>query len=216
MVEGQTEEAFVNEVLRPELSLRGVYVTATRITTSRNAHRVNKGGFVNFEHLERDVKRLLSSDQNRYVGCMVDLYRLPKNVPRHSDALAYSDPYEKVRFLEQALGSHFGSNRFIPFVQLHEFESLLYSDPESTKGVTGNVHLSIAMVSALAQVDGNPELVNETPEGAPSKRLTAVFPKYQKVVHGVQIAKIVGLQNMRMKCSHFSAWVDQLAGSPAL
>lgn len=216
MVEGQTEEAFVNQVIAPALSLKQVYVTATRIMTSQSAHRMYKGGFVNFAHLERDVARLLASDQKRYVGCMVDLYRLPQTVPGYAQAKTYSNAYDKVKWLHQEWSIYFNSLRFIPFVQLHEFEALLYADPQSAQIVTGSNQAANAMSKALAHFDGNPELVNETPDGAPSKRLIAAFPGYQKVVHGVQIAQQVGLQNIQMKCSHFKTWYDRLSTLPVL
>jgi Domain of unknown function (DUF4276) len=184
--------------------------------TSQSAHRMYKGGFVNFAHLERDVSRLLASDQKRYVGCIVDLYRLPQTVPGYAQAKTYANAYDKVKLLHQEWSTHFNSCRFIPFVQLHEFEALLYADPQSAQIVTGSSQAANAMSRALAYFDGNPELVNETPDGAPSKRLIAAFPGYQKVVHGVQIAQQVGLQNIQMKCSHFKAWYDQLSTLPIL
>ena len=216
VVEGQTEEAFVNQVLAPELSSKQVYVTATRIMTSQSAHKMYKGGFVNFAHLERDISRLLSSDKNRYVGCMVDLYRLPTSVPGYAQSNAQGNAYAKVQLLHQIWLQHFGSPRFIPFVQLHEFEALLYADPQATQLVTGSTNAVLTMTQALAQVGGNPELVNQTPAGAPSMRLLAAFPGYQKVVHGVQIAQQVGLQNIQQKCIHFKTWFDQLSALPAL
>ena len=81
---------------------------------------------------------------------------------------------------------------------------------------TGRQQLVKAMEEALLQVDGNPELVNQTPAGAPSKRLLAAFSGYEKVLHGVQIAQEVGLHAMREKCAHFAAWYAQLASLQAL
>jgi hypothetical protein len=216
VVEGQTEEAFVNQVLAPDLSLKQIYVTATRIMTSQSAHRMYKGGFVNFAHLERDVSRLLASDQKRYVGCMVDLYRLPNSVPGYMQCNAQANGYAKVNLLHQIWFNHFQSPRFIPFVQLHEFEALLYADPQAAQFVTGSNAAMTAMTQALVQVGGNPELVNQTPDGAPSKRLLAAFPGYEKVVHGVQIAQHVGIQNIQQKCAHFKTWYDKLSALQAL
>lgn len=211
VVEGQTEEAFVNQVLAPDLGTKQIYATATRITTSRNTRAVHKGGFVNFDHLNRDVTQLLSQDQHCYVSCMVDLYKLPSSVPGYEAAQELADAYAKVQFLEQALASHFNSTRFIPYIQLHEFEALLYADPDAAGRVTARSFVAQMMNKALLQAHGNPELVNQTPTGAPSKRLLAAFDPYEKVVQGIQIAQLVGLATMKAKCAHFKSWYDQLA-----
>lgn len=216
VVEGQTEEAFVNQILVPALAVHQVYTSATRIITSQTVHRTYKGGFVNFEHLARDVSRFLKADTRRYVGCMVDLYRLPSSVPGYEFAQSRADAYQKVEALHTAWSGHFDSERFVPFVQLHEFEALLYADPDAAKTVTGGTNVTAAMKVALAEANGNPELVNQTPEGAPSKRLMTAFPRYQKVLHGVQIAQHVGLEKMLAQCAHFKAWYDTLLALPSL
>ncbi len=216
VVEGQSEEAFVNQVLAPALGEQQVFLTATRITTSRTAHRSFKGGFVNFAHLERDVARLLVADSSRYVGCMVDLYRLPSTAPGYQQTTGMTDPYQKVGHLHQAWGEHFVSARFIPYVQLHEFESLLFADPSAAAEVTGNNGLPAAMLKALAQFHNNPELINQTPEGAPSKRLLSAYGGYEKVIHGVQLAQRIGLSTMKSKCEHFNSWYARLLALPPL
>ncbi len=55
LVEGQTEETFVNEVLAPELSAVDVFPDAHRITTGRRHGRLDRGGFVKYDHLARDL-----------------------------------------------------------------------------------------------------------------------------------------------------------------
>jgi len=216
VVEGQTEEAFVNQLLAPALAEHALYATATRITTSRNAHHVYKGGFVNFAHVERDISLLLKSDSRRYVGTMVDLYRLPNTVPGYATASEKPDPYAKISTLEAEWFNHFGSSRFVPLIQLHEFEALLFSDANGAVQSTGFAGLGIAMSAALAEAQDNPELVNQTPTGAPSKRIAAAYPAYQKVVHGIQIAQHIGLPAMLQRCTHFSQWYARLLKLPQL
>ena len=116
VVEGQTEETFVNQVLAPALSLAGIYITATRIMTSQTATQKFKGGLVNFEHLDRDVTKLLNSDQRRYVSCMVDLYKLPNTAPGYEEAAAQKDAYAKAEVLQNSWTAHFANQRFIPYV----------------------------------------------------------------------------------------------------
>jgi Domain of unknown function (DUF4276) len=217
VVEGQTEEAFVNSVLAPALAENALYASATRITTSRTAHKIYKGGFVNFSHLERDVNQLLRQDQRCYVSTMVDFYRLPNSVPGYAVAMNKASPYDKVSTLHQHLKTHFQSSpRFLPYVQLHEFEALLYANPAVAASVTGMAGLSAMMNAAKMDSAGNPELVNQTPQGAPSKRILATYPGYEKVLHGVQMARGVGLQSMLNQCAHFKSWHDSLIALPVI
>jgi len=60
----------------------------------------------------------------------------------------------------------------------------------------------------LDQFNGNPELINDSPETAPSKRL-AVTP-YRKTTHGPNIVKEIGLENIRNKCQGFDNWIGLL------
>jgi hypothetical protein len=55
VVEGQTEEAFVNSVLGPELGACNVFADARRIETGRRHGRLFRGGLVKYEHLARDL-----------------------------------------------------------------------------------------------------------------------------------------------------------------
>ena len=53
IVEGQTEQEFVNSVIAPYMQQHGVYtVTPLLIRTSKTG----RGGFVNYEHLKNDAK----------------------------------------------------------------------------------------------------------------------------------------------------------------
>lgn len=216
VVEGQTEETFVKQTLVPPLAARGVFVAPMRITTSRTSLRVHKGGYVTFAHLERDIRRLLKQDAYAHVSSMVDWFRMPTDTPGWGAASAFADPYAAVAALEASLAEHFESARFVPYVQLHEFEALLYTDPAAAQEVTGSAALARTMVDALSKHGDNPELINTTPQGAPSKRIESVFPRYEKVTHGVLIAHRISLQSLRSRCRHFAEWCSKLEGLPAL
>jgi len=55
-----------------------------------------------------------------------------------------------------------------------------------------------------------PEDINDDQRTAPSKRITAVFPAYSKVLFGALIAERIGLQTIRRECPHFSNWLARL------
>ncbi len=56
----------------------------------------------------------------------------------------------------------------------------------------------------------NPEMINNDSETAPSKRLLRLYPGYDKVTNGITIAKKIGLQEIRKKCSHFNEWLEKI------
>jgi hypothetical protein len=44
----------------------------------------------------------------------------------------------------------------------------------------------------------------------PSKRLGALYPHYDKVLHGSLISEAIGLGKLRQECQHFDKWVSRL------
>ena len=138
VVEGQTEEGFVNTVLGPELGTCNVFADARRIETGRRHGRLFRGGLVKYEHLARDLTLWMKQDQNAdsWFTTLFDLYTLPQDFPGHAALSAISDPFDRVARLEQEFGGDISSRldnipvsrRLIPYIQMHEFEALLFSD----------------------------------------------------------------------------------------
>jgi len=62
----------------------------------------------------------------------------------------------------------------------------------------------------IIKIFPNPEDINTSANGAPSKRLLAIQPNYDKVMQGNLIALEVGIRQMLDKCPRFRQWVDML------
>ena len=58
----------------------------------------------------------------------------------------------------------------------------------------------------------SPELIDDGPGTAPSKRIIDHLPRYEsdKSTVGVQAAKRIGLARIRRRCPHFDKWIDRL------
>src|SRR6266478_3806313 len=137
-VEGETEETFVNEVLRAHLISVGFQQVSARIVgNARLRHR--RGGIRGWDSVRKDVLRHLKGDPGAYSTTMVDYYALPQAGPSAwpGRAEAAQKPFEqKPGAVESAIaadigaemGGTFNACRFIPFVVMHEFEGLLFSD----------------------------------------------------------------------------------------
>lgn len=210
LVEGQTEERFVKEVLQSHLLELNLGLIPTLIRTKEvTGGKNHTGGLASFGQFDRDATRLLYSSGNALVTTMLDYYRLPQDFPGVNNASTGS-PLSRVRNIESAIHEHYGSPQyFLPYLSLHEFEALLFCSPDE---------LPKAMTQSTGAQDfanirsrySSPEDINDGPTTAPSKRILALYPTYRKVVNGVAIAKRIGLQAMRAQCLHFDQWIIQL------
>lgn len=211
VVEGATEETFVSEVLAPHLSGCGVFMSARRI--GKPGH---KGGRVNFQRAMADVLLLLKGDPQSYCTTLFDYYGLGKGFPR-TDVGPNAKSEDKARSVEQPfheaavskMGHTFHPARFIPYLQMHEFEGLLFSDPAAFASAMGKPELQEEIAKIRASFL-NPEEIDDGPTTAPSKRVLSLAPDYDKVYQGNLAALEIGLDKMRGECPRFDAWVSRL------
>lgn len=153
VVEGETEEGFVKRVLAPYLSERGVHSTARRVLISRKAGRPHRGGIRGYYHPRLDIVTWLKQDAGAYCTTMFDLYALPEDSPGVGEAVPGS-PRERVAHLERAFSEDVGAvlpdgaRRFIPYLQLHEFEALLFADIEKLDAAVGALRAKPARCKA--------------------------------------------------------------------
>ena len=205
IVEGQTEQEFVNSMIAPYMQQHGVYsVTPVLIRTSKTG----RGGFVNYEHLKNDARKLLCSKKTDFVVSMfVDFFRIPE-VPHKERWEKKSTHIEQVKEMEECIAEDINDSRFIPYIQLHEFEALLFS---SNKGFDSYFSEDNAKdTQHIIDTFNNPEDINTTPTGAPSKRLLAIKDDYDKVIEGNLIALEVGINDILAKCLRFRLWIEKL------
>ena len=205
VVEGQTEQEFVNALIAPYLQRYNIYdVTPIKIRTSKTG----RGGFVNYLHLKNDVMKLLHSPKYDFiVSTFIDFFRIPE-VPYRERWTSKSTHLEQVIEMEKCIFDDIGDHRFIPYIQLHEFEALLFS---SNKGFETYFTESEAIkTQEIINAFNNPEEINSSPEGAPSKRLLSIKREYNKVIEGNLIALEIGINEILTKCPKFNSWITRL------
>ena len=214
IVEGQTEETFINKILRPHFGDINVFANARCIGTGRKRERIFRGGMISYNKAKKDIELWMKQEKGDDVRftTMFDLYRLPADFPGYEDAKRQTDPYDKVKNLENELQEDIASDRFIPYIQLHEFEALLYAGLDKFHFYYLDHGSQITSLKQDVSGIANPELINENPETAPSKRIIKYLPSYdrEKPSAGPIIAEHIGLQTLRAKCLHFNSWVSQL------
>lgn len=130
-VEGQTEEAFVNQVLAPHLECRGFSQVSARLMGNAR-QRARRGGITGWPSARSDILRHLREDRGCIATTMVDYYGLPQRGgeawPQRARATLRPFP-EKAGSIERALlediarnmGAGFNKHRFVPYLAMHEF-----------------------------------------------------------------------------------------------
>ncbi len=214
IVEGQTEARFVNQVLAPHLAGLSIVADARRVWTSHKGGVKHSGGVSNYELPKRDILQWMRGDRgaDARFTTMFDLYGLPSEFPGYSDAALIANPYEKVRAIEDALEADINNWRFIPYIQLHEFEALVLSEPEQLSTRFRNRDVGIRRLATLCGQFESPEHIDEGTDTAPSKRIISEIPEYErrKASAGPIVAANIGLPTLRRECAHFGEWIDWL------
>lgn len=207
--EGPTEQEFCMEVLGAELAKRDVYVEAPLI---KHSH----GGIVPWATIKRQILKHLQ-EKDAYVSMLVDYYGIKEqfNFPGWEESLCIVDKTERLHFLLEKMEEDIPETlryRFIPYIQMHEFEGLLFSDVHAFLNSFEEDEIKIEDLQAAADAFESPEMINNSPETAPSKRLIDAIPDYDKIVFGNCVAMDIGLEKIREKCPLFNEWVEKLEG----
>ena len=194
MVEGQTEEAFVSNLLVPHYARLGRYLTPIIVSTSPG----HKGGVVSYAKVKPQIVRQCRQDAGAWVTTLYDLYALPTDFPGKAAPAypAHASGSAKARYLETQLRQDIAEPNFLPNLLVHEYEALLLTQPAQFEQWTSNAKVPATLAQAVAQA-GSPEDVNDSPHTAPSKRILAVMADYAKPYHGPLIACAIGLDFLR-------------------
>lgn len=205
LVEGQTEEAFVNELLRPHYARQELYLIPIIAATSRT----QKGGITSYAKIRPQIEKLGRQDRSAHITTLFDLYALPTDFPGKNDPAypEHGSGHDKAAFIENAWAQDIGWHNFIPNLLVHEFEALLFADTRHFSAWTDDA--TVQWLHDIRQKTA-PEDINETPHTAPSKRIRALWRGYEKTFHGPLIACDIGLDNIRTACPHFHAWLSKM------
>jgi hypothetical protein len=216
IVEGQTERIFVKRILGPYLG-DNFCIDASLITTSkdRSGGCVHKGGLENYQKTKRELINRLKQykDKEHRFTTMFDLYALPNNFPGYSESQKITDPYDKVKKLEESLANDINDPRFIPYIQLYEFETMIFVNPTLLMIEYPDAQKALnALIKILDsnKINGNPELIDGGNETHPSQRILSQIPDFHKPIAGVNTVEKIGINAISAKCQHFNDWLEKL------
>jgi len=137
---------------------------------------------------------------------MLDYYNLPADFPQFSER-PKGTCFDRVQFLEQAFKEDINHPRFMPYLELHEFEAMLFAEPQKIDEVFSE-RTGLPDLCRIRRAVNSPEEINE--KNPPSKCISSLYPAYQKAFHGPLVAAEIGLEQIRDQCTHFAAWLEVL------
>lgn len=209
-VEGQTEEEFTNEVLRPHLTGGGFVSVSARLLGPRR-QRSHRGGIRSWASARGEIERHLREDQTTLAGLLVDYYGMPTDWPGRDEAACL--PVEaRAGHLASRLRDELPEelrSRFVPCILMHEFEAMVFADPVAAAAAWGRPDVA-AQLEAVKRAFPTVEHINDSPLTAPSRRLLALDPGYEKPLQGVLAVLEIGLPRLRAECPSLDGWLTTL------
>ncbi len=212
--EGPTEVEFCKDVLVPHFLARNIHIQTPLIKKSG-------GGIVHWGTLHKQIQTHLQQDASCRVTTLIDYYGIHEKHQFPNWKLAHTkvDKNERMCLLEQGMKLTFEDthrHRFVPYIQLHEFEGLLFNTIDVfVQLLTAEEFLDKPALVQTLENYPNPELINDTPENAPSYRLERYIKGYKKIVYGAILAQTIGLNRIRSKSPRFNQWITTLEGENA-
>ncbi|MFL9485022.1 DUF4276 family protein [Chitinophagaceae bacterium LWZ2-11] len=200
IAEGTTEVEFIETSLRHYFIGKGI----------NDIRAIGMGGSNSYFRYHHDVTTFLKRERDIIVTSLIDFFRLPNDFPGYADAKKLNGGQQQIEFIERKVEVHINNQRFVPYIQLHEFEGLLFADMKGFNEIPGCNAKDLAELKSIIDKYPNPELINNGPETAPSKRLKRIITGYDKPLYGAYIALANGLDSIINKCPRFKEWLDKL------
>ena len=195
-VEGETEEAFVNQLLGKHLRVHGV--EPVPILPYR------RGGNISVDRLAPAMSELFWNFD--FVTSLVDFYGFLRKGDATPDQLQRHIDQE----VTKRIGRLYDETRVFSYVQRYEFENLLFSDVGMFSLLPHTPHGAVTILQEVRSDFDTPEDINDSSETAPNKRIRRLIPRYDKRNDGPDLAVLMGLDTIRQECKRFDAWLARL------
>lgn len=212
--EGQTEETFIRDVLKPHLAAKGIYLEPRGPISTSAGH---KGGALSRDRVLRFLRNTLRERPHKYVTTLFDLYGLRSDFPGVAESATIADPIRRCESIERNLAaaaisiSGCREDRFLPHIQPYEFEALLFSDVLRFAEMEPEWGRFVGALQEARDNVRSPEHINDGADTHPSARLKHLLrPSYRKPLHGSGIAQRIGIARMRSECRHFDGWLTRV------
>ncbi|MBN2663230.1 MAG: DUF4276 family protein [Bacteroidales bacterium] len=207
--EGPTEQTFCKNNLQNVFLQKNIYIQTPLIKHS-------KGGIVRWQILKQQIETHLKSDKSAFVTTFIDYYGVYSkyNFPNWENSEKIQDKNSRMEMIEKGMAENISEElryRFIPYLQLHEFEGLLFNDINIfyNQIPTNDIVNKEELERTFADYS-NPEMINNNKKTSPSHRLSRIIKGYNKIVYGDILAEAIGIENIRAKSPRFNNWIRKL------
>lgn len=206
--EGETEKEFCKNVLAPHLIHHKIIIQPPLIKRSM-------GGIVRWPVLKKEIETHLQ-EPNVIVSTLIDYYGLYQkySFPKWAEGEKIHNKNTRMDFLENAMRDDIANairHRFIPYLQLHEFEGLLFNDIQIFYDqVPRDELVGIDELKKTFTDYDNPEMINNNRETSPSYRLKRIIKGYNKPLYGHYFAEAIGIDRIRAKSPRFNQWLKNI------
>ena len=165
-----------------------------------------------FGHALSDMRNWLKEDQSpdARFSMMVDLYHLPHDFPGYADGMAKPTGWEQADAMERSLNEAVGDSRFIAYLQVHEFEALVLTDPGRIETLYPSRAAELNALCDECRMYQSPEQINHGHQSHPKARIRQRAPEYDENIAGPLLAEDIGLIRLRTACPHFGQWLTRL------
>ena len=211
LVEGETEKRFTKTILSSYLAAKGIYLSCSLLSKPGQ-----KGGDVRFARAKKEIANFIKQRPDITISLLIDYYGLDPNwpgvqaIPQNSTPLQIAERINSAthQAITQELSDNYNvGSRFIANVLVHEFEALLFSEPQV---LAKNIGVQLSAIESITNKFSGPEAINNSQATAPSKRITQLKPSYKKTLDGIKIASEIGLERIREQCPVFNQWLSKI------
>ncbi|MBI4660675.1 MAG: DUF4276 family protein [Verrucomicrobia bacterium] len=211
--EGQTEEMFVERLLRPHLQMHGIKVERPILAATSQDPRGQRGGFVNWNAIEFDLRQQFASDHDPHLRftTLLDVFRIPNTVPGAASLSLPLTAVADIDVLEKSIEAAFNEPRFKAYLQRHELEALLLADIAALESVFHRDKPGIQQLAKDIAAFANAEEINHGQTTHPAARLASAIVGYEnlKASNAYFVLAEAGLGAVRPRCPRFDAWMTR-------
>lgn len=204
--EGETEEEFIKKTLYSHFISKEILVSP-----------LPTYGIKPWEAIKYKLEKQLKSSNDVFVTTIYDYYGIHPHhkFPKWEESNRILNKNKRLNFLETEMKNSISielQRRFIPYIQLHEFEGLLFNDIKIFHDqIPPNDFLDLnELISTFDSYPDNPEDINNERITAPSYRLKKIIKGYNKIVYGNILFDEIGLPRVRAKSPRFNNWISEL------
>jgi len=205
---------FVERLLRNHLLQFGIRVERPILAATSLDPRSQRGGFVNWDAIQFDLRQQFRSDAdpNLRFTTLLDVFRIPDTVPGMATIAPPLTAVADVEQVERAIETTLGEPRFKAYLQRHELETLLLADISALEYVFHRHKPGIEQLANDIAAFTDAEDINAGEHTHPAARLAAAIPGYEdlKASNAFFVLARAAEANwmaVRSRCPRFDAWL---------